>query len=120
MVPGELITVQVASRSNVIQGITDQPVKHATVRIFAAGNDSRVDLYFIEGSDGLYRSETFTPTPGVTYEVWVSADGFTPTIASSFVPPPSELDSVFTKNIERQLTGDRATVFFDFGIEFDD
>lgn len=120
MIPEEVVTVKIASSTNVISGNTDEPVSDATVEIFVTGNDPVAQLRYIPESDGLYRSETFSPIAGVTYQVRVFAPGYDITFASCFVPPASNLNSITSENVRRVEHGNNATYYFDFGIEFDD
>lgn len=120
MYPDDPVTVRVASSYNVIAGGESAPVDDAVVEIFVAGNTPIANLPYLEGSNGLYRTEDFRPRPGVTYQVRVVAAGYDLAFANSFVPPASKLNSISSDNVERVEYPSGATYYFDFGMDFDD
>lgn len=114
------VVVQVQSYNGAISGAEADVIRDATVEIFAHHNEAIAHLPYVAETDGLYSTTDFRPRAGQTYQVRVYAPGYDLTFAESFVPPPSNLDTVSYSNLRPILEADQLRYAFDFGIGFAD
>lgn len=93
--PDSLIWVNVSKSLNILDDQNVKFIENAKVQLFEDGEAVEDLLYF---GGGFYRSMSFRPVHGKTYQVLVSSEGLTSVNAENEVPTPVHFISIDTSS----------------------